>query len=235
MMVSGPHLAHEIEGEMYTDSELDEEEEFSDEVADEFGSDEVYVPKTFEDFQTLFNQQFVPAMEDEDEEEICEHQEVSPSEPKSVDKEMESRVEAAFMKKPESALAKERTPEPELSPDEGPMSDEGPLSDEGPDEGPLSDEMPLSQEDEYEPEEEPEELSGRIQFHSSGSTLSNIFSDEELIDEEEIDYEDEVDSEDLSDIDDDDLMKRLEAKYGKISGENSEDDDDPEAWTSNYD
>lgn len=29
-------------------------------------------------------------------------------------------------------------------------------------------------------------------------------------------------------------MKRLEAKYGKISGENSEDEDDPDAWTSNY-
>lgn len=30
-------------------------------------------------------------------------------------------------------------------------------------------------------------------------------------------------------------MKRLEAKYGKISGENSEDEEDPDAsWTSNY-
>lgn len=62
--------------------------------------------------------------------------------------------------------------------------------------------------------------------------------DEEVVDGEEIDYEDEESlesEEDLSDIDDDDLMKRLEAKYGKISGENSEDDEDPEAsWTSNY-
>jgi hypothetical protein len=63
-----------------------------------------------------------------------------------------------------------------------------------------------------------------------------------LIDEEEIDYDEEEElasdeeEEDLgSDIDDTDLMKRLEAKYGKISGENSEDDDDPDAWTSNYD
>lgn len=71
----------------------------------------------------------------------------------------------------------------------------------------------------------------------------SLLSDEELIDEEvadgeEIDYEDEESlesEEDLSDIDDDDLMKRLEAKYGKISGESSEDDEDPAAsWTSNY-
>lgn len=61
-----------------------------------------------------------------------------------------------------------------------------------------------------------------------------LILDEELVEEEEIDYEDELDSEDLSEVDDDDLMKRLEAKYGKISGENSEDEDDPDAWTSNY-
>lgn len=62
----------------------------------------------------------------------------------------------------------------------------------------------------------------------------NYSSDEELIEDEEVDYEDELDSEDLSDIDDTDLMKRLEAKYGKISGENSEEEDEPDAsWTSN--
>lgn len=44
-----------------------------------------------------------------------------------------------------------------------------------------------------------------------------------------------MESEEISDIDDDDLMKRLEAKYGKISGQNSEDEEDPDAsWTSNY-
>jgi hypothetical protein len=67
-------------------------------------------------------------------------------------------------------------------------------------------------------------------------------SDEELVDEEEVEYEEEEeeleDSEELSDlddIDDTDLMKRLEAKYGKISGENSDDEEDPEgSWTSNY-
>lgn len=53
--------------------------------------------------------------------------------------------------------------------------------------------------------------------------------------EEEIDYSNELESEEISDIDDTELMKRLEAKYGKISGENSEDEDDPDAWTSNYD
>lgn len=60
-----------------------------------------------------------------------------------------------------------------------------------------------------------------------------------MMDEEEIDYDDEEElgseEEEVSDIDDTDLMKRLEAKYGKISGENSEDEDDPDAWTSNYD
>lgn len=56
-----------------------------------------------------------------------------------------------------------------------------------------------------------------------------------MIDEEEIDYDDEElgSEEEVSDIDDTDLMKRLEDKYGKISGE-SEDEDDPDAWTSNY-
>lgn len=67
-------------------------------------------------------------------------------------------------------------------------------------------------------------------------------SDEELIDEEEIEYdeelgeeEEELESEEISEIDDTDLMKRLEAKYGKISGENSDEDEDPDgSWTSNY-
>lgn len=44
-----------------------------------------------------------------------------------------------------------------------------------------------------------------------------------------------MESEEISDIDDDDLMKRLEAKYGRISGQNSEEEEDPDAsWTSNY-
>jgi aspartate beta-hydroxylase len=59
-----------------------------------------------------------------------------------------------------------------------------------------------------------------------------------LIDDEEIDYDEEDEEElgseeEVSDIDDTDLMKRLEAKYGRISGENSEEDEDPDAsWTS---
>jgi len=37
----------------------------------------------------------------------------------------------------------------------------------------------------------------------------------------------------MSDIDDDDLMKRLEAKYGRISDKNSDESDAPdETWTS---
>lgn len=203
MMVSGPHL--DDAEEMYTDSEeLEEDEEFSDEGADEFGSDEVYVPKTFEDFQTLFKSQFEPV-----------HEDPSPAEPQSVDLEMETRVERELLRKPEKPVQAE-SPEPDASPDEGPMS----------------------QEDDYEPEE-PEELSGSEKLRNPSASTHAIQSlaDEEMVDEEEIDYEDEMDSEEISDIDDvddDDLMKRLEAKYGKISGENSEEDDDPDAWTSNY-
>lgn len=116
--------------EIYTDSELGEEEEgeYSDELVDEFESDEAYVPKTFEDFQTLFKQQFEPANESE------EDQEAASSEPQNVDKEMEKRVEQALLRMPEKPISKE-SPEPE------------------------TDEGPLSQEDEYEPEEH-EDLSG---------------------------------------------------------------------------
>jgi hypothetical protein len=47
------------------------------------------------------------------------------------------------------------------------------------------------------------------------------------MDEDDI-YEGE--SEEISDVDDEELLKRLEAKYGKISDKSSEDND----WTSNY-
>ncbi|CAO1353719.1 unnamed protein product [Diamesa serratosioi] len=72
------------------------------------------------------------------------------------------------------------------------------------------------------------------------------YEDEEELDEEEIEYEeDEIESvgdeeeeeedeieEEISDIDDDDLMKRLEAKYGKIDDKNNNADDDAdESWT----
>lgn len=136
MMVSGPHLGDAEEE--YTDSELIEEEEYSDEAADDYGSDEVYVPRTFEDFQTLFKNQFDPTPDDE----LSEEPVSSPSdephsieEPQSVDVEMEKRVEEAF-KIPEKVVPPE-SPEPETSPDEGPMS----------------------QEDSFDPDE-PEELSG---------------------------------------------------------------------------
>lgn len=139
MMVSGPHLSNADED--YTDSELIEEEEYSDEAGDEYGSNEVCVPRTFEDFQTLFKNQFDPTPDDE----LSEEPVSSPSdelhsgdEPQSVDLEMEKRVEAAF-KLPEKVLPE--SPEPELSPDEG----------------------PYSQEDDYEAEE-PEELSGQFYF-----------------------------------------------------------------------
>lgn len=117
MMVAGHNLTHA--GEHYTDSELGEEEEeeedYSDEVADEFESDDVYVPKTFEDFQTLFKKQFEPANESEEDQEVAE------SEPQSVDQEMEKRVEQALLQMPAKPVSK-RSPEPET--DEGPLSQE---------------------------------------------------------------------------------------------------------------
>lgn len=129
MMVSGPHLSN-IEGEMYIDSEElgeeeeEEEEDYSDEIIDEFGSDEVYVPRTFEDFQTMFkNQQEVPR----------EETEISPSsEPQSVDQEMEKRVEQELMKMPEKVLINE-SPEPKMSPEE-PISQEDDYEPEEPEE-----------------------------------------------------------------------------------------------------
>lgn len=150
MMVTSTQVVENVEGDDYSDSELGEEEEYSDEVGDEFGSDEVYVPKTFEDFQTLFQQQFEPVVDDEDrdyevEEELVDEKKIvaSSSEPQSVDREMEARVEKELLKMPEKAVATE-SPEPELSPDEG----------------------PLSVEDEYEhdADEEPDELSGRLRW-----------------------------------------------------------------------
>lgn len=50
------------------------------------------------------------------------------------------------------------------------------------------------------------------------------------MDEEELDYSQEEYSDEISDIDDTDLLKRLDEKYGKISGRNSEEND----WTSKY-
>ena len=50
----------------------------------------------------------------------------------------------------------------------------------------------------------------------------------EDIDEDDIEYEEE--ESDLSDIDDTELLKRLEEKYGKISDKSSEDND----WTRKY-
>lgn len=135
-MVSGPHLSNA--DEEYTDSELLEEEEYSDEAADEIAPDGLYVPRTFEDFQTLFKNQFDPTPDDELSEEPISSPSEEPhsvEEPKSVDQEMEQRVEQAF-KIPEK-VQKPQSSEPETSPDEG----------------------PISQEDDYE-HDEPEELSG---------------------------------------------------------------------------
>lgn len=49
------------------------------------------------------------------------------------------------------------------------------------------------------------------------------------MDDEELDYSQEY-SDEVSDIDDTDLLKRLDEKYGKISERNSEEND----WTSKY-
>lgn len=115
-MVSGQHLEEE---EMYSDSDIDEgEEEYSDEMQEDYELKERFVPKTFEDFQTLFKQQFDS---DEPEESPSQSRDVLSSEPQSVDVEMEKRVEQELMKAPEKRVAK-RSPEPET--DDGPFSQE---------------------------------------------------------------------------------------------------------------
>ena len=133
MMVAhdGPLLDLDADEE-YTDSEFIEEEEYSDEAGEEYGHNEVYVPRTYEDFQTLFKNQFDPTPDDE----LSEEPVSSPSdEPQSVDLEMEKKVENAF-KMSDRNIAIE-SPEPETSPD-----------------------GPLSQEDDYEPEEA-EDITGK--------------------------------------------------------------------------
>lgn len=137
MMVSGAHL-DDAEEEIYTDSELieeeEEEEEYSDEIGEVVEADEAFVPKTFEEFQTMFKQKF------ESPEETKSMPQSSSSEPQSVDREMEMRVEQELLKKPEKVekVVEPESPEPETSPDEG----------------------PFSQEDDYEPDD-PEDLSGK--------------------------------------------------------------------------
>lgn len=50
----------------------------------------------------------------------------------------------------------------------------------------------------------------------------------------DIEYDEECDSE-LDDVDDDELLKRLEAKYGKLESKKDDDeDDDEETWTSKF-
>lgn len=125
MMVAGHNLGRA--GEHYSDSELgeeEEEEEYSDEVIDEFESDEAFVPKTFEDFQTLFKKQFEPTIESEEDQDVAE------CEPQSVDREMEKRVEQALLQMPAKSVVK-RSPEPET--DEGPLSQEDDYEHEEPD------------------------------------------------------------------------------------------------------
>lgn len=60
--------------------------------------------------------------------------------------------------------------------------------------------------------------------------MCNLPGDE--LDEEDIEYDD---SEEISDVDDTDLLKRLEEKYGRIdSGDKSnEEENDDASWTSN--
>lgn len=117
MMVSGPHLEDD---EIFSDSELDEEEEeYSDEMKEDYEPKERF-PKTFEDFQTLFKQQFDS---DEPEESPSQSRDVLSSEPQSVDVETEKRVEQELMKVPEKRVTK-RSPEPETDEEEDYEPDE---------------------------------------------------------------------------------------------------------------
>jgi hypothetical protein len=120
--------------EMYTDSELGEEEEYSEEVIDEIETGGIFVPKTFEEFKSVYNAQFDHS--DEPDESYSQEADVSSPEPQSVDVEMEKRVEQELLKLPGQPATQESS---ELE----------------------TDDMLLSHEEEYEPEEddleEPEE------------------------------------------------------------------------------
>lgn len=62
---------------------------------------------------------------------------------------------------------------------------------------------------------------------------SEDLDDEDLLDDDDESVEE---GEDASDVDDTELMKRLEAKYGKLPANEYESDEDPEdpSWTRNY-
>lgn len=109
MMVSGGHNLTGEEEETYTDSELGEEEEegenYSDEADHEFENEARFVPKTFEDFQTLFKSQFEPAFESEED--------IEEEEPLPVDRETEKRVEQVLLsRQSQEKIVAQKSPEP---------------------------------------------------------------------------------------------------------------------------
>lgn len=131
MMVTDHNLTGEEE-EIYTDSELGEEEEeiYSDEGDQEYQQEERFVPKTFEDFQTLFKSQFEPAFESEED--------FAEEDPLPVEQEVEKHVEQVLMRKPQENPVVKESPEAERKPSKAPVPQE---------------------EEDYEPEDyEPEEL-----------------------------------------------------------------------------
>lgn len=114
MMVSGHKLTGE-EQEIFTDSELGEEEEeeedYSDEADHEFHHEARFVPKTFEDFQTLFKSQFEPAFESEED--------IAEEEPLSVDNETEKRVEQLLTRQqPQENIVAKKSSDLQSSPDD---------------------------------------------------------------------------------------------------------------------
>lgn len=67
---------------------------------------------------------------------------------------------------------------------------------------------------------------------------SEELDDDDLLDDDDDDDDEEDDEEgqDVSDVDDTELMNRLEAKYGKLPAKEFESDEDPDdpTWTRNY-
>jgi hypothetical protein len=217
MMVATPNLDgdDEMEEEEYTDEEIEDEEEldeeeYSDEFEPEIESN--LVPHSFEEFQNMYR-----SLPEEAVPEVKRTSKVTFIEPQSVEREIESEVEQQIFNMP--AIDQDHLEgSPQYSPDE--LDDDDYEPDIDLDMG----------EEEIEEEEEP---SGKLIVREKNEIIYEIieFVGEELIDEDDINY-DESD-ENLSDIDDSELLKRLEAKYGKIEDEKAENEEhDDASWTS---
>ncbi|KAG5677234.1 hypothetical protein PVAND_007009 [Polypedilum vanderplanki] len=201
MMISRPTLVGE--NEEYSEEEFSEEIE---EEEEEYSEDEI-----IEEFTTQihtpqtfedFQNMYRPQPERVEE----TKRKVTFNEPQPiVEKEVEAEMEEKIFKLPTTSAVKECAIDQKDTKEKLLLS-----SDEYEQTEHLDMEEELLEDEEIEEEEDP--------------------SGEDLLDEEEeLDYDDS--EEDLSEIDDTELLKRLEAKYGKIDNKQSADDEDDASWT----